>query len=63
MSISIPRSFRLQDNIDTAITELMREENRTRSNMVNTLLAEALRNRKNKYQRFEERRKKKRLTP
>lgn len=63
MSISIARSFRLQNNIDDAITELMREENRTRSNMVNTLLAEALRNRKNKYQRFEERRKKKRLTP
>lgn len=63
MSISIARSFRLQNNIDDAITELMREENRTRSNMVNTLLAEALRSRKNKYQRFEERRKKKRLTP
>lgn len=43
--IKVPRSFRLDKSVDDSITELMRIENRSRSNLVDTLLEEALRNR------------------
>lgn len=46
--IKVPRSFRLDKEIDDTITELMKTEHRSRNNLVDMLLEEAIRNRKAK---------------
>lgn len=49
--IKVARSFRLDKDTDDTITELMKTEHRSRNNLVDILLEEAIQNRKAKHSR------------